>query len=357
MEIQGKRVRLRDRGEDDLDDTKRWFAAGAEWRHWDAPWETLVWDEQRERRWREVVENAQRSPEAPRTSLEIETADGRHIGWVGSYWVDPGSGWRDAGIVIAEPDEWGEGRGREAFTLWTDYLMRAHELPRIGMGTWSGNVRMIHLAARVGMHEEARFREARDVRGERYDAVRWGMTRTEWLHHGEGRREGFRPFVRDDWDEAAELIRQLYDHHRSLQRAEAFSLPEARETLFEWRHRHNNVLWVWQQEGHLRALARARHEGIYFMEELVVAQDHRGQGLGSRMLAAIEDELRAAGETDLFLSMVWPGNLRALDLYRRRGYDLINTIELRKGLREDRRGRATEFLRRSFHLGRSVPED
>ena len=38
-------------------------------------------------------------------------------------------------------------------------------------------------------------------------------------------------------------------------------------------------------------------------------------------------------------------------LYRRHGYDLLNTFELRKGLNEDRRKRGIEFLGRRFYVG------
>jgi len=71
-------------------------------------------------------------------------------------------------------------------------------------------------------------------------------------------------------------------------------------------------------------------------------------------LAALEQDLKAAGERDVFLSMVWPGNVGAIDFYRRHGYSLLNTFELRKGLDRDRRGREIQFLGRRFHLADSV---
>ncbi|MCK4304688.1 MAG: GNAT family N-acetyltransferase, partial [Candidatus Eisenbacteria sp.] len=93
----------------------------------------------------------------------------------------------------------------------------------------------------------------------------------------------------------------------------------------------------------------------YYIEELVVAEDGRGKGIGGRFMEAIENQLRTEGQQDVFLSMVWPGNPAAIDFYRGLGYDLINTIELRKGLASDRRGREVKFLGRQFHLGKSVP--
>lgn len=337
----------------DLEDYRRWFAPNQEWQQWDAPWEALKpLDEAARQRWRERVDG--QLPD-PRTGLEIETSDGRHIGWVNSYWVDEANRWRDCGICIAEEDAWGRGLGREAFALWVDYLFDAWDLPRLGMGTWSGNQRMLHVAARVGMREEARFADARVVRDRRYDAVRWGLTRGEWERQRAPRTDGLRRYAPADWAPAVELTRQLFDYHRTLQSAPPFSTQEARETLFGWLARRDTVLWVWQETGKVIGLMRARYDGAFFGEELVVAQGQRGKGVGTRILQALEDELRAAGERDLFLSMVWPGNSGAIDFYRRHAYDLLNTFELRKSLDRDRRGRPITFLGRRFYLADSVP--
>jgi RimJ/RimL family protein N-acetyltransferase/ribosomal protein S18 acetylase RimI-like enzyme len=350
--IRGDQVNLRDRRMDDFEDYRRWLSPGQAWQRWDAPWEGVApLDEGARQHWGERL--AEPPPE-PRTRLEIETVDGRHIGWVTSYWTSKETRWCDCGIVICEDDTWGRGLGREAFALWVDYLVTAHDLPRIGMGTWSSNLRMMRVAARVGMREEARFADARVVEGRRYDAVRWGVTRAEWERYQAPRVDGLRRYTPADWEATVELTRQLFQHHRALQGAPPFSAEDARETVYDWLARRDTVLWVWQKEDRVVSLARARHDGVYFLEEFVVAEGQRGRGIGARFLAALEDELRSAGERDLFLSMVWPGNLGAIDFFRRHGYDLVNTFELRKGLDRDRRGREIEFLSRRFHLADSV---
>jgi RimJ/RimL family protein N-acetyltransferase len=48
------------------------------------------------------------------------------------------------------------------------------------MSTWSGNVRMIKVAERLGMKEEARIRQARMVDGKYFDAIKMGILRREW---------------------------------------------------------------------------------------------------------------------------------------------------------------------------------
>jgi RimJ/RimL family protein N-acetyltransferase/ribosomal protein S18 acetylase RimI-like enzyme len=355
MVIRGKQVNLRDRRGADYEDYRRWFAPGQAWQQWDAPWEAVMpLDEDARQRWESRLA---RTPPEPRAGLEIETVEGRHIGWVNSYWVDEASRWRDCGIVLAERELWGRGLGHEAFALWVGYLFNAWELPRVGMGTWSGNERMLRVAARVGMREEARFADARLVEGQRYDAVRWGVARREWERCQAPRVDGLRRYTPVDWDAVVELTRQLFDYHRVLQGAAPFSTQEARDTVYGWLAGRETVMWVWQEAGEIVGLARARHVGVFFFEEFVVAEGQRGQGIGTRFVAALEAELRADGERDIFLSMVWPGNPDAIDFYRRRGYDVLNTFELRKGLDRDRRGREIRFLGRRFCLGESVPGD
>ncbi|TMW71446.1 GNAT family N-acetyltransferase [Alteribacter natronophilus] len=110
----------------------------------------------------------------------IVKADGEVIGTVGCYWVDRNTNWLETGIVIYNPTFWEGGFGTEAYRLWIDYLFEATGIHRLGMSTWSGNVRMIKLAARIGMKEEARIREARQVDGKLYDAIKMGVLRREW---------------------------------------------------------------------------------------------------------------------------------------------------------------------------------
>jgi RimJ/RimL family protein N-acetyltransferase len=48
------------------------------------------------------------------------------------------------------------------------------------MSTWSGNARMVKVAEKLGMKEEARIRDARIVNHEYFDAIKMGILRTEW---------------------------------------------------------------------------------------------------------------------------------------------------------------------------------
>ncbi|MEX0417839.1 GNAT family N-acetyltransferase, partial [Bacillus sp. C30] len=68
----------------------------------------------------------------------------------------------------------------EAYKLWIDFLFRSTELHRLGMSTWSGNIRMMKVAEKMGMKEEARIRQARMVDSKYFDAIKMGILRKEW---------------------------------------------------------------------------------------------------------------------------------------------------------------------------------
>lgn len=182
--ISGALVRLRDRRPADFDDMVRWTRPDQAWQEWDAPWEPVqpLEDTPSARAaFAERCRAAAADPDRVRTHLAVETASGdRHIGWVSRYWVDEKSGWLEVGLDICEADCWGKGFGGEALSLWLDYLFRRLPLRRVGLGTWSGNARMVALAHSLGFRVEARIRRAREVRGHLFDALRFGVLREEW---------------------------------------------------------------------------------------------------------------------------------------------------------------------------------
>jgi ribosomal protein S18 acetylase RimI-like enzyme len=55
------------------------------------------------------------------------------------------------------------------------------------------------------------------------------------------------------------------------------------------------------------------------IESLAVLPRYRGQGIGTRLLDALERELAAAGVQDLVIGVL-PGNPAAIRLYQRRGF-------------------------------------
>lgn len=167
-----------------------------------------------------------------------------------------------------------------------------------------------------------------------------------------------RAYAPADFDDLARLIQALFAYHRAAQDAPPFSLEEARGTARHWVTQPGVEVLLYVEGGAAVGAAKLRWEqDCPFLEDLVVQADRRGRGVGTAFLEAIEQHVRARGSDALFLSQVWPGNLRALDFYIAQGYDLLNTIELRKDFQEDRRGRPISFLGRTLYLARNVPQE
>jgi RimJ/RimL family protein N-acetyltransferase len=178
LTIVGDRVNLRTFRPDDA----RWLVAAMRrgtWWRWDAPWEgrpTRV--ELRGVPARLAV--LARDPATPPRRMVIETRRGVPVGSVSRYWVDERTQWMDVGIGIYESQHWGRGYGSAALALWVDHLFDAMPIRRVGLRTWSGNIRMIKTARGLGFRREAVFREAYTSPGRVYDRLAFGLLRREW---------------------------------------------------------------------------------------------------------------------------------------------------------------------------------
>ncbi|CAM1343099.1 GNAT family N-acetyltransferase [Tenacibaculum amylolyticum] len=103
------------------------------------------------------------------------------IGEVSWYWRSQETNWLEVGIVIFNDQFWGKGIGAIALELWIDEVFKEKPaLVRIGLTTWSGNQGMIQLAKKIGLREEARYRNARIVNGKYFDSVSYGILKKEW---------------------------------------------------------------------------------------------------------------------------------------------------------------------------------
>lgn len=179
--LQGNRVILRDMVEADIDLLYfyNYESEDREHQNWNGPYSPIEYisiEEFREDEYRKLETMDSKSP---RKQLMLEI-DGELKGSVGWYWVSEVTNWFEIGIVIFDSNYWSGGYGTEAFQMWIDYLFTHVDTVRLGIGTWSGNERMMRLASKCGMVEEARVRKARIVRGEYYDAIKMGMLREEW---------------------------------------------------------------------------------------------------------------------------------------------------------------------------------
>jgi RimJ/RimL family protein N-acetyltransferase len=179
IHIIGKKIELRAASNEDLDALYYWRFEEKEQeaKKWNGPYIPERWMTKKEflKAW-EQDQNI--LPSIPK--LLVIRADDRVLGTVNAYWVDQNTNWLETGIVIYNKQYWNGGYGTEAYKMWIEYLFQKTNLHRLGMSTWSGNLRMMKVAEKLGFKEEARIRQARMVNGEYYDAIKMGILRNEW---------------------------------------------------------------------------------------------------------------------------------------------------------------------------------
>ena len=181
METCYKDILLRDMIESDIEDWIRWETVETEWMDWDAPDEPCEPIDEGEYR-ADLLEFVS-TPREPgfRSFFEVAAADGRHIGRINSYALDQALEWvrwpeeglpeRIAiGIDICDSGVWGRGLGTKAIAAVILYF-RENGIREIYTQTWSGNLRMIRVAEKLGFSECRRTASDRYIRGETYDSL------------------------------------------------------------------------------------------------------------------------------------------------------------------------------------------
>lgn len=185
--IYGKNILLRDFIETDIDKRIYWETVETEWQQWDAPWEYEGMTDNDKKAdleryiqnmniWVEKYKNI--SPEQKRYGFQIviNNKNQDYIGWCNSYSIDEDcnysedSGHCTIGIDIPELSARGKGFASEALCLFITYLLQ-HGEQEIYTQTWSGNIRMIHLAKKLGFEEYRRKKNLRLVKEVYYDGL------------------------------------------------------------------------------------------------------------------------------------------------------------------------------------------
>ncbi|MFK4834711.1 GNAT family N-acetyltransferase [Microbacterium sp. ZW T2_14] len=171
--------------EGDLEAYRRWLQPEQEWHRWDGPYfakASAPEIDERLDRFRGRIASGEYAAESPlsRAVIVREDAPDEMVGSVSWHWESEESDWRRMGLTVYDPATRGRGVGTEALRIWTDHLFSTTDVVRLDYSTWSGNARMLGVGHRLGFSEEARFRDAREVRGERYDSVVMGVLRAEW---------------------------------------------------------------------------------------------------------------------------------------------------------------------------------
>ncbi|MDG0819678.1 GNAT family N-acetyltransferase [Staphylococcus equorum] len=74
----------------------------------------------------------------------------------------------------------GKGFSSQAFKEWINYLFKDTDANRIGIPTWSGNIRMMKVTSKAEMIEETCIHKGRVVEDNFYNAIQMGILREEW---------------------------------------------------------------------------------------------------------------------------------------------------------------------------------
>lgn len=216
------KVRLREWKLEDVEATRHWEKPGHRWQELDGPYYHGAEDTSEAEADRIAARVLAADEPDPRMNLVIaDPGTDRLLGFVSSYWQSQETNWLCIGIVLYDDSTWGKGQGREAFTLWIDYLFEHRpELARLDLRTWSGNASMMALAEKLGFQREATFRKARIVDGKYFDGLGYGILREEW----ENRENAEEP-----------VIGGIYEHYKG-KRYKVYGVARHSETLEEVVH-------------------------------------------------------------------------------------------------------------------------
>lgn len=176
MKLQDKEIKLRPFVAGDL--PRLWQLLykeeSPEWKEWDAPYykhEAMTYE-----RFLFMQYDYLNQP-----SRYAITVNDELIGLVSYYYEDEMRKWLEVGIVLYEGQNWGRGIGTRVLNMWIAHIFNTQrDIARVGLTTWSGNVRMMRVAEKLGMTLEARIRSVRYYNGEYYDSIRMGILREEW---------------------------------------------------------------------------------------------------------------------------------------------------------------------------------
>lgn len=177
------RIKLRLLEAKDLDDYLYWNHPSREFHKYNGPY----FKQRTEAELEQFVETMRTRLQTGETKglqhcrMIVDLASDALVGQVSWYWKSEETNWMEIGVVIFNEQYWGMGLGYEALKLWIDELFEFYpELVRLGLTTWSGNVRMMKLAEKLGFVKEAVYRKARIVEGAYYDSVSYGILKEEW---------------------------------------------------------------------------------------------------------------------------------------------------------------------------------
>jgi len=123
----------------------------------------------------------------------------------------------------------------------------------------------------------------------------------------------------------------------------------SRQTLAEWLALPNRLFVIAEGDNPV-GFIRINHRGpnVVWIEDVFVDEAHRGKGIASAAIAAVEDIVRNMPGCTAVCMDVSPRNTHAMRLYHKLGYTDLSLITLRKELAESKRGNDIDLLGMTF---------
>lgn len=149
---------------------------------------------------------------------------------------------------------------------------------------------------------------------------------------------------RDERETAVNLIRKFWKAHNDYDQ----TAEEAMEDLKAWTGTGHRLYLIRYGDAVVGLVHLGSRGGeIDWLEDIFVLPEYQGQGIGSRVIQLVEAEVKQYSDS-LYIEAA-ARNERAIRLYRRLGYDCLNTITVRKDFGKQ----AFEILRREEILGQT----
>lgn len=140
-----------------------------------------------------------------------------------------------------------------------------------------------------------------------------------------------------DYSALVQLYREFFTLHRLfLGNPNPLGEAEVAEIAIKSIEKSDSWLLVAFDDVCRKIVAFARWEerdGAFFGQEIYVRESYRKRGVAKRIMETVEQEVIGMGGDALFISIV-PHNRQMLAYAYEHGYDTLNTIELRKDLKE-----------------------
>ena len=102
------------------------------------------------------------------------------LGMTGLHKIDPRHRHAEFGIMLGDPDRWGQGHGSEATRLMVRYGFETLNLHRIWLHVYEDNARGIRAYEKAGFRKEGVLRQDCFREGRYWDTIVMGLLREEW---------------------------------------------------------------------------------------------------------------------------------------------------------------------------------